>query len=425
MEKSNQQIKPLLLLIATNILGMLLIMLKSKEAFGDMIQLCTIMCVLSVSAHALICFCKMGDAYLFVIISMLSSVGIIMQTRIDPENGIRQMKLYLLGVGFFFITVLLYRTLHKHLKKLWVAYFSISVLLFAVTAVFGTVHYGSKNWIVIGGVSVQPSEFIRILFVLTLAAVLTKGTEKAKRNKSKNISQSCKNINGKRLIISAVVAYSNAFCLLLQREWGISLLFFAIYLAFLYIYGENRLFFGANILMVIFAGIIGVNFMSHIKVRVSTWLYPFADVTGKGYQITQSLFAIGEGGFAGRGIGNGSPYFIPVVSSDFIFSAICEEMGVLGGMAIIMLFFVLVYRGFKIALSSTNEFNKAVCVGLSVMLGVQTFIIVGGVIKLIPLTGITLPFISYGGSSMISTFIVLGILQAISGMKGEVTDEIE
>lgn len=427
MNKNNLGIRPLLLLIAVNILGMILIMIKGGEAFSDMLKLCSIMCVLSVAAYALIRFCALGDNYLFVIISMLSSVGIIMQSRIDPENGIRQMKLYLLGVGFFFITLLLYRSFHKKLRKLTPLYFSLSMLLFALTALLGSVRNGSKNWIVVGGVSVQPSEFIRILFVLSLAALFTNARrDLKKKRKSKEINpEADKKIKRMRLALVAAVAYINALCLLLQREWGIALLFFAIYLAFLYIYGESRLFFGVNILMVIGAAFFGVKFMSHIQVRVATWLDPFADVTGKGYQIAQSLFAIGEGGFAGRGIGNGSPYFIPVVSSDFIFSAICEEMGVLGGTAIIMLFFLLVYRGFKIALSSTNEFNKAVSVGLSVMLGVQTFIIVGGVIKLIPLTGITLPFISYGGSSMISTFIVLGMLQAISGMKGEVTDEIE
>ena len=172
-------------------------------------------------------------------------------------------------------------------------------------------------------------------------------------------------------------------------------------------------------------GSFGVTHMSHIQTRVETWLHPFADASSKGYQITQSLFAIGEGGFGGRGIGAGSVYFIPEVHSDFIFSAICEEMGILGGLAIVMLYFVLAYRGFKIALSCTNKFNKAAAFGLSFILGLQTFIIIGGVIKLIPLTGITLPFVSYGGSSMLTTFAVCGILQAISGMKEEITDEIQ
>jgi len=227
------------------------------------------------------------------------------------------------------------------------------------------------------------------------------------------------------LILSSAVAYVNTGFLILQREWGIAVLFFVIYLSFLYIFGGSKRFLALNILAMVIAGAFGTKYMSHIKARISVWLNPLEDINGKGYQIMQSLFAIGEGGFSGSGIGGGSPYLIPVVNSDFIFSAICEEMGVLGATAVLLLYFVLVYRGFKIALSCTNYFNKAVCMGLSVMLGVQTFIIVGGVIKLIPLTGITLPFISYGGSSMITTFIALGILQAISAVKGEVTDEIE
>lgn len=425
MSRLIHNIKPLLLLVLLNAVGMLLIMLKGFDTAEDMAILCGIMCLLCIVTYVIITLCNLGDTYLFIIISMLSSVGIIMQSRINPDNGIRQMMLYLLGVGFFFVTLLLYRWLHKYFRRWTLIYWGISIALFLMTAIFGTVRYGSKNWIVIAGVSIQPSEFIRILFVLSLAAIFTNARKAAKSKKNGLSDLEQKKMRRMRLGIAAAIAFSNAMCLFLQREWGIALLFFAIYLSYLYIYGESRLFFGANILMVMAAAYVGVRFMSHIQVRVETWLDPFKDITGKGYQITQSLFAIGAGGFAGSGIGSGSPYFIPVVSSDFIFSAICEEMGVLGGVAIIMLYFLLVYRGFKIALSSTNEFNKAVSVGLSVMLGIQTFIIVGGVTKLIPLTGITLPFISYGGSSMITTFIVLGMLQAISSMKGEVTDEIE
>ena len=423
MKRLFHNIKPLLLLILLNAIGMLLMLIKGVDSLGDMAIMCSAMCVLSLVTYALITLCSLGDSYLFIIISMLSSVGIIMQSRINADNGIRQMSLYLIGVIFFFIALFVYKGFHKHFKKYTLFYWGASILLFIFTAIFGTIRNGSKNWIIISGISIQPSEFIRILFVLSLAAIFTNARA---GNKKKNIPEIEKRkLRNMRLILAAAIAFSNAMCLFLQREWGIALLFFAIYISYLYIYGESKLFFGANILMVTLAAFVGVRFMSHIQVRVSAWLDPFADITGKGYQIAQSLFAIGAGGFAGSGIGGGSPYFIPVVSSDFIFSAICEEMGVLGGVAILMLYFLLVYRGFKIALSSTNEFNKAVATGLSVMLGIQTFIIVGGVTKLIPLTGITLPFISYGGSSMITTFIIMGMLQAISSIKGEVTDEIE
>ena len=190
---------------------------------------------------------------------------------------------------------------------------------------------------------------------------------------------------------------------------------------FMLVYFTMQLLYDANIRLIILntvlavLGSVGGYFLTpHIKVRVSTWLDPWADATNKGYQIVQSLTAIASGGYFGTGIGNGDPYFIPEVHSDFIFSAICEEMGMFIGVAIIMLYFIFSYRGFKIALKTHNEFNKALSVALVSCFAYQTFIIVGGVIKMIPLTGITLPFVSYGGSSMVSSFIMLGILTSIS-----------
>ncbi|MDD2498436.1 MAG: FtsW/RodA/SpoVE family cell cycle protein, partial [Desulfitobacteriaceae bacterium] len=183
----------------------------------------------------------------------------------------------------------------------------------------------------------------------------------------------------------------------------------------------------ANMGMVLLGGLAGFAFVHHVQVRFMAWMNPWADVAGKGYQITQSLFAIGAGGFFGTGIGLGQPEYIPEVTTDFIFSAICEEVGVFGGVAVVLLYFILVYRGIKITLNIKDCFHKAVALGISVMLGFQSFIIIGGVIKLIPLTGITLPFISYGGSSLTTSFIALGILQATSfkAVGEEVADAAE
>ena len=163
----------------------------------------------------------------------------------------------------------------------------------------------------------------------------------------------------------------------------------------------------------------GYKVLYHIQTRVAMWLDPFSDPSGRGYQIVQSLIAIASGGFTGQGLGNGSPYYVPLVQSDFIFSGICEEFGILGGISVILLYFIFVYRGFKIALSIPDGFDKKVALGLSAMFSFQIFIILGGVIKLIPLTGITLPFISYGGSSLVTSFMALGILQAISVGEGD------
>jgi cell division protein FtsW (lipid II flippase) len=160
--------------------------------------------------------------------------------------------------------------------------------------------------------------------------------------------------------------------------------------------------------------VLGYTLFDHVRIRIATWLDPWKYIDNKGYQITQSLFAIASGGFFGTGIGLGHPDFIPAVHTDFIFSAICEEMGVFTGMAIIMLFLILVYRGFKIAFSQDDKFFQIVAFGISILFGFQSFIIFGGVMKLIPLTGITLPFVSYGGSSLLSSFIALGVLQVAS-----------
>ena len=193
-----------------------------------------------------------------------------------------------------------------------------------------------------------------------------------------------------------------------------AVLFYVIFLALQYIYEEDRKLIFLNIGLFLAGGLLGYVVFDHVKVRFVTWLNPWPYIDNKGYQIIQSLFAIAEGGFFGTGLGLGYPYFIPHADTDFIFSAICEEMGLFTGIGIIMLFLILVYRGFKIALRQKNKFYKILALGISVLFGIQSIVIIGGVLKVIPLTGITLPFVSYGGSSMLSNFIALGVLQVAS-----------
>ena len=182
-----------------------------------------------------------------------------------------------------------------------------------------------------------------------------------------------------------------------------------------FVYKTSNLLKLINIGGILFVGLVGFFFLAdHIGVRVSVWQDPWQDPTGGGYQIIQSLISIASGGYFGTGLGNGMPTSVPFSQTDFIFAAICEEMGMFTGFAIILLYFLITYRGIKIALKSTNEYLKAACLSLVIAIGFQTFIIIGGVIKLIPLTGITLPFVSYGGSSMLASFIMLGIITSVS-----------
>lgn len=421
MKNDRHVVRPLLYILLITILGGLLISLNMGQLNKDTLMLLGGMCLTLAVVYTLLRIFPLGDHYIFMITAMLGVIGVTMLLRLQTGHGQKQVVWFSIGAALFLLVSVVYRQI-KYWNKLNKLYVIGGIALFAVTALFGYTSNGAKSWLRLGGFSFQPSELVKILFILTLAGVFTNEYKKPEERDWK--IKSFYNTKLGRNTAATVVAYLFLMFLVLQRDWGTAVLFFAIYIAFVAVYGEDKRFLLMNFVAALVVSFLGVKFMRHIQVRVETWLDPFADVANKGYQITQSLFAIGEGGFTGRGIGAGSPYYIPEVHSDFIFSAICEEMGILGGMAVIMLYFVLVYRAFKIALSTNNDFNKAVAMGIGVMIGVQTFIIIGGVIKLIPLTGITLPFVSYGGSSMVATFVALGILQGISARGREMADEI-
>jgi len=188
---------------------------------------------------------------------------------------------------------------------------------------------------------------------------------------------------------------------------------------------SSLLYTTASVAFLGFGGGISYFLFNHVRVRIQAWLNPWMDVPGKTYQIAQSLFAIGAGGFFGTGLGMGHPEYIPVVASDFIFSAISEEFGMLGSVAIILVYFVIMYRGIKVALDAKDDFGALIAVGLTSMFSLQVFTIIGGVIKFIPLTGVTLPFVSYGGSSMVMSFITLGMLNGIAVREDEDVEQYE
>ncbi|OLS02534.1 FtsW/RodA/SpoVE family cell cycle protein [Tissierella creatinophila] len=340
-----------------------------------------------------------GDNYIFQIATMLVSIGAIMIYRMDPSIGTKQLAWFTVGILCFYMTYFLL----KHIRiwdKITYIYIAMSYILFALTFVLGERKYGAINWIEIKGVSIQPGEIIKILLIFIIAGFYS-NYEKYKRKKQLSY-------------ILIGIIYSFIGLLFLQKDLGMALMFYSIFISLQYIYEDDRKLILYNIGLFIFSAILGYFLFSHVRIRVETWLNPWRFINDKGYQITQSLFAIAEGGFFGKGLGLGYPHFIPLPYNDFIFSAIVEEMGIFTGIGIIMLFLILFYRGFKIGMNQENKFYKILALGISVLFAVQAFIIIGGVIKLIPLTGITLPFVSYGGSSLITSFIALGILQVAS-----------
>lgn len=354
-----------------------------------------------------------GDHYIFLIVCMLMSIGVIMIYRIDQDLGLKQLIWLYIGIISFFITYMVFKSYNRWSKH-FNLYLATSYILFFGTLAFGFSTHGSIRWISIGRFSFQPSEFIKIIFIFILACIYSGSSffSKPKYAKYKEIG-------------SMMLVYSFIAILFIQRNLGASIVFFAIFLGIQYIYTEDNRYTILNIFLFIIAGTVGYLLFDHVKVRFLTWLNPWEYIDTIGYQITQSLFAIAEGGFFGTGIGRGHPNFIPLAYNDFIFSSIVEEMGIFTGIAIVMLYMILVYRGFKIALKQKDVFYRILAIGISLLLGIQTFIIIGGVIKLIPLTGLTLPFVSYGGTSILSSFIALGILQGASekGIYGGSNDE--
>jgi len=366
-------------------------------AGGAVIALTTIV-------YAVFRWTKQGEGYLFIIAAMLVTLGVAMLVRLNYTIGTKQIIWYGVGIIAFSGSFLVFKYWKILRNGQWTYYF-LGIFFLVITQIFGTKIGGAKNWIIIGSganplFSIQPSEIVKILFALFLASFFSKPN-----------TRKILDINEKWFVMLGVYIFCAFF--ILQREWGTTVLFMLTYITVLFVARGTWKELWLNIGGLVAVGSFAATKIHHIGIRIANWLNPFWDLDKASYQTSQSLFAISSGGFFGSGLGLGKPWMIPEGHSDFIFSAVCEELGVLGGSAVILLFFIFIYRGFKIAINARG-FEKWTAAIITIIFGLQCFIIIGGVINLIPLTGITLPFISYGGSSLVTTFAALGILQAIS-----------
>ena len=399
-------IRPWILILLINVLGYGLLALNSSGVGNEIIRTGAYVTIALMVAYFVVNkISGITDNYIFLIVSMLFSIGEIMLCRLDYDFAEKQMYWLFISLTVFLVAYILFKKLEIW-QKLGYSYYVLAIALFLLTLIMGTVQGGSKNWIVIAGYTFQPSEIIKLLVVLFLADRYTH----PERYRFKKLDED--------MTVSILVYVLLGF-FVLQREWGTAVLVVLMHLVMMYIFGARLKVMLLNLLFAIAGGGLGALFVSHIKVRISVWLDPWSQVMDKAYQITQSLFAITGGGLFGTGLAQGSPWYIPEVHSDFIFAAICEEFGILGGVGVVLLYLLLVYRGIRIAMSIDNLFYRCVATGISIMLGLQIFIILGGVIKLIPLTGITLPFISYGGSSLLTCFISIAVLEACATKKAD------
>ncbi len=349
-----------------------------------------------------------GDNYLMLISSMLFSIGIVMIYRLNSGEGLKQIIWYIVGTVTFYIVYYILKSF-RGWENLTILYGIGCLAMFAITLLFGTYKNGATNWVNIGGFSFQLSELSKILYVFYTASfqVNTKFLSKFKY----------------RDYVYMATSYIFIGLFFIQKDLGSAVIFYAIYIISLFVFNYDKKIIIGNLLLAVVGAVMAYFMFSHIQTRVTIWLDPWAEAQGRGYQIIQSLFAVAAGGFFGTGLRLGRPDLIPIATSDFIFPAIVEEMGIFAGMGIIMLFMILVYRGFKISMEQQNYFFKFVAMGISILFAVQAVVMIGGVLKLIPMTGITIPFLSYGGSSMVSSFICLGILQySSSDTRGKMVD---
>lgn len=360
--------------------------------------------------------CNTSDPLLLPLAIALAGFGLVMILRLKPNLFPLQATWAAIGLACFVGSTKLFRNLEKIAQyKYLCGILGISLLLTAI--IFGVDIGGNKNWVIIGPVRFQPSEFAKIFIVLFLAAYLAERHELLALTPKR---YGHLELPHPRFIAPLMAIWGLAMIMfVLQRDLGSALLFFGVTILMTYM-ASGRLsyvIFGLTIFLL--GSLICYQLYPHVRVRVDIWLNPWTDPNGKAFQIVQSLFALGSGGILGSGLTYGFPNLIPEVHTDFIFAAIGEELGLVGTSAILLFYITLIYRSFKIALTCQKAFSTLVAGGLAIATGLQVFIIIGGVTKFFPLTGITLPFISYGGSSMVANFILLGILSAVSEMRSE------
>lgn len=352
-----------------------------------------------------------GDRYIFPLAAMLSVFGLVLLFRLTPGYATRQIYWLVAGLSCFMLTAEGLRD-YKLLEDYKYIYIIGGLAALLLTIVLGVEVGGARSWIAVAGIRMQPAEFVKIMLVIFLASYLNEQREVLTAGKPGILGLTWPGLQylGPLLVMWGF----SLFLLVLQKDLGTALIFFGTFLAMIFAATGRWSYVVSGMLLFAVGAVLCYFLFAHVRVRVAIWLNPWQNMEGSGYQIVQSLFAIGSGGLLGAGLGAGQPQLIPAVHTDFVFSAIAEEFGLFGGMALILIYLLIVYRGFRIALNSRTGFGTLLASGLTSLLAVQTIVIIGGVTKLLPLTGVTLPFISYGGSSLVSSYIMLGLLVNIS-----------
>ena len=328
------------------------------------------------------------------VMSMMLMIGFVMLTRIAYNKAVKQFIICAVSTVIGFLVMFVMKNVKK-MRDFSYIYAVVGIAALCAVYAIGKVTYGAKLSLDFGLFSIQPSEFVKITYVMFISGLLYK-------------SQGLKNI-----VLSAVFAGIHVILLVLSSDLGTALIFSIVYIFLLYMSTGKSYFLFGGMIAGSSAAVVAYKLFYHVQVRVAAWLDPWPIIDDKGYQITQSLFAIGTGGLFGMGLYEGMPNAIPVVDQDFMFSAVAEELGTIFSVCVNLLSLVIFLVFIRTSFHGTDNFYRLICAGFAVLYGFQLFLTVGGAIKMIPSTGVTYQLISYGGSSLMSTLIIFFIIQGV------------
>ena len=326
--------------------------------------------------------------------------GFVMLTRLNPEQAMRQFVIAVIAAAVTWILPFVMDRVWQLAKIPWI-YGLFGLFLLILVCAAGNTAYGAQLSLGWGGFSFQPSEFVKISYVFFIATMFYRSTE------------------FKSVAVTTAAAAAHVIVLVLSRDLGSALIYFIAYLAMLFAATSNWLYAGTGAAGGILAAVLAYGLFPHVRRRVAAWADPWSDIADTGYQTAQALFAVGTGGWFGMGLYQGMPEKIPVVNKDFIFAAVCEELGGLYALCLLAVCLCCFFQFVIIAMKMRAMFYKLIAFGLGTVYITQVFLTVGGAVKFIPSTGVNLPFVSYGGSSLLASFALFNIIQGLYILKRE------
>lgn len=334
-----------------------------------------------------------SDRLLLSLTNFLCALGVLVLYSTEPDYAYHQAMYYGVGILAMIVCVWIVR-----LVRSWripvLLLIPLSLALLALPLVIGRETNGAKNWFYVAGISVQPSEIVKLSLLIIVSYYMSRH----------------------RMLPWLFFAVSCLGVLMLQKDLGTALMYYGTTLMLFYASSGNLFLTGLGLAGGAGAAVMGYKMFAHVKKRVAIWLNPWSDYENSGFQIVQSLMAIASGGLFGVGLGLGSPKTIPVYYTDFIFAVICEQFGLIFGLCVLLMYVAIIWRGATTAMAARTSFHGLLAMGCTIMLGLQTFVIIGGVIKMVPLTGVTMPFVSYGGTSLVSSLCLVGLLQGVASL---------